>query len=66
MSTPNLRQHRLALVKELNLKQHFQRSHTSTGVWRRADLTEESENKQRRNMSNSSLANLQRRRATAQ
>lgn len=54
----SLRRQRLEIVRELSLRQHYHRTHTSTGVWRRKDLTGEEEERPKRPRNGRSLANL--------
>lgn len=53
------RRYRIALIQQLKLKSLYQRSHTSTGVWRRRELCgPEHEPAQKSHVSEKSRANL--------
>jgi len=55
--------HRLALVRELKLRERYRRTHTPTGVWRRIEAPATDPADTRKNTINArSLANLEKRR----
>jgi hypothetical protein len=60
-----IRKRRLQLIRSLRLQDHYQRTHTSTGVWRRKELLQDEKECRQMQRNKNSLANLKKGRSSS-